>query len=80
MSKTKIVLETSGIRELLKSHDVKECIHNESIRIREACGTDGYETDVKYMGTRVISSVYTTSEESLRDNLENNTLLKNIKG
>lgn len=75
---SKIVLNSKGIRELLKSHEVKECILEESESIKARCGA-GYATDVKYMGTRVISSVYTETQEALEDNYNNNTLLKASK-
>ena len=41
---------------------------------------DGYATDVYQAGTRVIASVYTETEEAMKDNLENNTLLKAVSG
>ena len=41
---------------------------------------DGYATDVYQAGTRVIASVYTETEEAMKDNLDNNTLLKAVGG
>ena len=41
---------------------------------------DGYATDVYQAGSRVIASVYTETEEAMKDNLENNTLLKAVSG
>ncbi|MBQ0113619.1 MAG: hypothetical protein KBT03_10850 [Bacteroidales bacterium] len=78
MSKTKIVLNSKGVRELLKSSEVRDYIKSEADAIKGRCGS-GYATDSKYMGTRVISSVYTETKEAYQDNLENNTLLKASK-
>lgn len=74
-NKVKIELNSRGIREILKSSGMKECVKKCADDIKSRCGS-GYETDVKYMGTRVIASAYTATSDAMRDNLENNTLLK----
>lgn len=76
---SKIVLNSKGIRDLLKSHEVKECITEEAEKIKGRCG-NGYATDTKYMSTRVISSVFTETEDALQDNYDHNSLLKAMNG
>lgn len=71
-------LNSSGVRALLKSSEMKEAVSEKAEEIAARCG-DGYSTDVKYMTTRVIASVFTDSEEAYKDNLENNTLLKAVQ-
>lgn len=40
---------------------------------------DGYEADIKYMGSRVIASAYTATIEARKDNAENQTLKKVVE-
>lgn len=62
MSSIQIKLNRGGVGAMLKSHEVKERISEEAERIASSAGTQ-YQTDVKYMNTRVISSVYTTKKQ-----------------
>lgn len=62
-------------RVVLKSSETREYLREFVKDIQERCG-EGYNSDVKYMGTRIIASVYTETPEALQDNLDNNTLLK----
>lgn len=74
MSQVKITLNREGIGELL--HEVGANICAEYAQnIASACGT-GYESDVYNAGGRTVASVYTATEEAMRDNLENNTILR----
>ena len=75
MNNVKIELNSKGIREILKSSEMRDFLKSQAEDIKSRCGS-GYATDVKYMQTRVISSVYTENSEAERDNVENNTLLK----
>lgn len=78
MSKVKVVLNESGVRQLLKSHEMKVGLGDIAQNIAERAG-DGYESDIKYMRTRVIASAYTATEEAMKDNQKNNTLKKAVK-
>lgn len=73
----KIELNSSGIRELLKSGEMSEAVSAVSSKIQVKCGS-GYETDVYQTPSRVVSSVFTAEEKAVRDNLKNNTLLKAV--
>lgn len=73
----KIDLISSGILDFLKSSEVQQEVKRIADDIKNTLG-DGYETDSHVTPSRVVSSVYTTSNEAYRDNLNNNTLLKAV--
>ena len=77
MSKVKIELNDAGFIELLKSQDIANAVKEVAEQVAARAG-DGYATDVYQAGTRVIASVYTETKEAMKDNLENNTLLKAV--
>lgn len=77
MSQAKLELDHDGIQQLLKSKEVEDVVHDKSREIAARLGS-AYETDVKQMQTRVISSVFTTDKRAISDILENNTLLKAV--
>lgn len=78
MSKVKVELNTKGVRQLLKSHEMKNIVGDIAQNIANGAG-EGYESDIKYMGTRVIASAYTATEKAMKDNKKNNTLRKAVK-
>ena len=78
MAKVEIKLNTSGVRELLKSDDMKaEC----EKRANEAVGRlgAGYVVTTHTGRTRVNASIFAESYEAKRDNMENNTILKALR-
>ena len=77
MSKVKIELNDAGFIELLKSQEITDAVKEVADQVAARAG-DGYATDVYQAGTRVIASVYPETEEAMKDNLENNTLLKAV--
>lgn len=79
MSKVKIKLNDAGFVELLKSQEIAAAVKEVAEQVAARAG-DGYATDVYQAGTRVIASVYTETEEAMKDNLDNNTLLKAVGG
>lgn len=72
----KIELNSSGIAELLESKEVGTFIENKARECASRCG-NGYRFDSKHLKGRVVASYYAGSYRSYRDNLLNNTLLKN---
>jgi hypothetical protein len=76
--KVKVVLNTKAVGSFLKGQEMSALLAGVTGRIQQTLGAE-YETDVKQMGTRVISSVYTEDKKALKDNLENNTLLKAVQ-
>lgn len=77
--KFKFKLNAAGVKELLKSQEMEEIVGSYASDVAGRAGA-GYETDTKTMGTRVIASVFTTDPECVRDNYENNTLWKAVRG
>ena len=78
MSNVKIVLNSAGIREMLKSPEMEAVVGEHAARIAAQCGS-GYANDTKQMPGRVIASVFTDSNDAVRDNLQNNTILRALK-
>ena len=78
MGKIRIELNSSGIKALLKGSEVESCLKSEAEKISSRAGR-GYSTDTKQMPGRVIASVYTADEDAMKDNLDNNTLLRSIR-
>lgn len=77
-SKVQIELNYKGVGQLLKSENMQDALESVTAKIAQNAGS-GYANDVKVMGTRAISSVYTTSKKAAKDNLKNNTLLKAVQ-
>ena len=72
----RIELNDAGIQELLKEGGQTVC-GPMAERIAQSCGS-GYSADTHDVGGRVVASVFTDSTEAMRDNLENNTILRNL--
>ena len=76
--KTKIVLNSAGVREMLKSPEMKALLSERAHTIAGRAGT-GYETDVFTGRNRANASVFASTKEAFSDNLKNNTLLKSLR-
>lgn len=79
MSKTKVTLLHEGFNELRRSPEMRAALAAEAARIAQRAG-DGYETDEKLLSGRAVASVATATPGAMRDNLDNNTLLKAVSG
>lgn len=77
MSNVKIELNSPNIRKFLKSREMRELVKSYADKAADRLG-EGYESDHKYMSSRVIASVYTDTPEARRENLENNSILKAV--
>lgn len=77
MSKVKIELNSAGIREMLRSQEMQDLLYEKAAEIAARCG-DGYEADVYLTGGRAVASAFTATPEAEKDNLDNNTLLRNL--
>ena len=75
MSKPKIELNHSAIRELLRGEDVQNALSSRANSIKSKLG-EGYETDIYVGKNRANASIKAESKEAKRDNKKNNTLLK----
>lgn len=76
--KTKIVLNSPGIRSLLRSGEMKDLVGQYAAQMASRAG-DGYEYDTYTGPGRVNASVRCASVQATEDNLDNNTLLKSMR-
>lgn len=77
MSNVRIELNSEGIREMLLSSEMQAILSEHAAVIAERCG-EGYASDTYLTGGRAVASAFTETEEAMRDNLENNTLLRSL--
>lgn len=78
MAKVEIKLNTSGVRDMLRSDEMKtEC----EKRANEALGKlgSGYMVTTHTGKNRVNASIYAESFEAKRENMESNTILKALR-
>ena len=78
MAKVEIKLNTSGVRELLRSSEMKaECEKHAN----EAVGKlgPGYTVSTHTGKNRVNASIFAETYEAKRDNMENNSILKALR-
>lgn len=73
----KFKLDYKGVGELLKSQEMGELMAEYADQIRARCG-DGYNVNTFTGKTRVNAMVYAETEEAIRDNYANNTLIKAV--
>jgi len=79
MSKTKVVLNRDGVRELLKSEGMLQMCKQIAENAQGKLG-DGYETTTHIGKNRCNASVKAVSEKAKKENMEDNTILKAIGG
>lgn len=75
MSKYRIQLLSKGVRELLKSPEIRSDVYQVASKVKNNAGT-GYEIGQYTAKTRNVMTVYAADDNAKRDNLKNNTLLK----
>lgn len=73
--KLKFKLNYAGVGQLLKSKEMQDVLKSYADEIGARAG-DGYDV---YVG-RTRANVSVMTEEAAQDNLENNTLLKAVRG
>ena len=78
MSNVHIELNSAGIRELLLSPEMQAVLKEHADEIAGRAGA-GYSSDTHLTGGRAVASAFADSREAMRDNLENNTLLRCLK-
>lgn len=78
MGKTKIKLNSAGVREMLKSESMQALLSERASEIAARAGA-GYGTDVFVGKTRANASVFVNDREAMRDEMNNNTLLKALR-
>lgn len=78
MAKVKFELNRQGVSQLLKGTEMQNVLRNHAQQTAAACG-HGYKTDIHVGTNRANAGVYADSESAKRDNLKNNTILKNLQ-
>lgn len=76
--KLKVVLNSAGVRALLRSAEMREMLQSEADTIARKCG-NGYQVDSYTMPTREVSKVSAVSPEAKRDNQQNNTIVRALR-
>ena len=76
--KLKVVLNSDGVRELLRSAELRKACAEQAEQIRARCG-EGYEAMTHIAPTRVYATVTATTPKARNSNLKNNTILKALK-
>lgn len=78
MAKYKIELNRAGVRELLRSDEMRRICADRAEQIARRCG-EGYESDTYTGKNRVNAAVYANTYQAKADNARNNTILKALK-
>lgn len=79
MADVRIVLNGSGVKELLKSSSVADMCMEIASKAVNSCG-EGYEAQSRNYPERTGAAVVAVTYQAKRDNAENNTILKSLGG
>ena len=79
MTKVRVKLNRKGVRELLKSDELRNVCAERAQNAMAHLGS-GYETNTYVGKTRASAMVYPSSAAARQDNYRNNTLLKAFGG
>ena len=79
MANFNVILNTAGVREMLKSKEMEAICSEQAGMVMGRVG-NGYKTDTHTGVNRVNAMVWADSYQAKKDNLDNNTLLKALKG
>lgn len=77
-TKFRIQLDYDALGKALFGSGTESVLSNTARSIRSRCG-DGYASTVFRIGRRCVGRVSAVSKRAKRDNLKNNTLLKNMR-
>ena len=78
MSKTKVVINSQAVRDLLQGAEIQAILSETASAIQSRCG-DGYEQDLYIGKTRANAMVWASSIPAKLDNSRNNTILKALR-
>ena len=76
---TKFTLDRAGVRRLLKSDEMLNCVKSYADDAVNSLG-EGYAVDVKKGKNRVNAAIYPVSGKAKHDNYAHNTILKAVFG
>lgn len=77
-NKVKVVLNSSGVRELLRSNEMMAVCEEQANKALNKLGP-GYEVTTHTGAKRVNASIGTATYEAMRDNTKNNSILKALR-
>lgn len=78
MAKVEIKLNIAGLRELRRSKEVQALLEEQANAALRRLG-NGYESSTHVGKGRANVSIAATSEEAIRENEQNNTVLKALR-
>lgn len=70
MSKVRVVLNKKGVGALLKSEETQQMLKSVA-----GAHSGGWETDVVVLGTRAVSSIYSTNPDEIEEELQNHRIV-----
>lgn len=79
MSKSEFELNSKGVVELMKSAEMVSVLNEYASAVAGRAG-EGYSTSAVMSGDRAKVFVKAETDEAIKDNSENNTLLKALGG
>lgn len=79
MANIKIVLNSSGVREMLRSDEMMAICEEHANKALSRLGDD-YTVTTQKGKNRVNASIYAESYKAKKENAENNTILKALRG
>lgn len=80
MSKFKFILNSSGVREFLRSEEMASECREYAEGVLSACSKEGYVLEERQYPERRGYAVFAKEYPAIQDNLDNNTLLKALGG
>ena len=78
MARLKIKLNSAGVRELLKSQEIRNVVETEAAKKARQAG-EGYSSEIHVGQKRLYANIFPETRKAVRDNFENNTLEKVIR-
>lgn len=78
MANFRVVLDREGVRALLRSPQVLALCRGYAASAQARCGK-GYKMDTRTGKNRVNAMVWASTRAAVRDNAQNNTLLKALR-
>lgn len=77
--KFEVILNSSGIQQLLKSPEMQAICEEHAMATMKAAGGTGYEVSTFVGKRRCNAQIEANTIKSIKDNNKNNTLLKCLK-
>lgn len=77
MAKTKVVLNSKGVQDLMKSEEMQAVLQEQADRTLSILGK-GYEASLYIGKTRANVSVGAVSKEAQKENRKNNSIIKAV--